>query len=487
MKGGLGIFALCMTASALFSRAHVEQPRTIFIPRPFSSYVLYTDGFSLLASHDKNHKRVLLFGHSAMYQESFKENKCAPFFLGHDRKEITVDQGEDGDLNSDWFHIDSQEGSTYKSTISVMPRRTAAGVCLRAQYIMDDLLEGLWLALAAPLVHVTHQLNPCEIKSSGTLVDSSSQFSSVLSCLDWDNWRAGKWSQESQSLTGFDDITCQLGFDMDGPLGSLQQVALELVLPVGGRPTGQYLFEPLIGSQGAFGLGCSIKTIAPIMELGFGVSLAYVGFLGYRYHTQTQQPRLFDLKGQPFSRYFVYMDTALAPNITNVALKASNGGNFFLRDALVVPGATGQSITGLELKYKQHRLNVGYLYWWRAAEQVTFAAPLDRTFAVPSPQGISLDESGQQLWLTGPQIRDAFSIHDAAVSTAPSVVHDVEFDIDSGAMPHVASSTLFLDYNGSFIHDVATCTLRMGAGYEFASAPAVLDSIHVWCGIGITL
>jgi len=479
---------LCLSICfAVHSRPHVEQPRSVFIPRSFSSYVLYTDGFSLLASHDPSHKRVLLFGHSAMYQSSFNKEKSAPFFLGHDRKSLLVDEGGAGDINSDWFHIQSVEDTIYQSNVKVAPERTAVGVCLRAQYIMDDLVQGLWAAIALPLVHVTHTLNPSEVLSAASQVDPASPFPSVVRALDWDNWRGGKWSQQTQSITGFDDMTFQMGFDVDGPRDSLQQVALELVIPVGARPTGQYLFEPLIGSQGAFGLGCSIKTITPVMQIKEEWFLSYVGFLGYRYHTQTHEPRLFDLKGQPFSRYLVYMDTTLAPNVTNVALKASNGGNFFLRDTLVVPGATGQSITGLEVKYRQHRLNLGYLYWWRAAEQVTFAAPLDRTFAVPSPQGLSDDDSPAQLWLTGPQMTDKFSLHDQAVSTLPATVQDVEFDIDSGAMPHVASNTLFIDYNSSFIHDVATCTVRLGVAYEFSLAPAVLDSLHMWCGIGITL
>ncbi|MDQ5890715.1 MAG: hypothetical protein QG604_589 [Candidatus Dependentiae bacterium] len=476
---------LLFVSSSFLCLARSEQPRTIFIPRSMSSSALYTDGFSLLATHDREHKRVMLFGHSLLYQESFNHTKSAPFFLGNDRTKVIIDEGEEGDINPDWFHIQSATDTLYKSTLSVAPKRLAIGVCLRAQYILDDILDGLWAAVVLPIVNVTHTLNVAEFKNSATQVSPTSAFGSVERALDWDNWRAGKWSGEPQSITGLDDMVCQLGLDIDGPLNSMQQIALEIVVPVGGRPTGQYLFEPLIGSQGSVGIGGSIKTVAPVYQLNKNCLFSYIGHLGYRYHLPCHQPRLFDLKGQPFSRYLVYMDTALRPDIANVVMKAANGGNFFLRESLVTPGATGQSINALEMSISRHRINVGYMYWWRVAEQVTFAEPLTRTFAVPSPQG--LDSGDLPLWLSGPKISDSFSALDVAISTSPAIVQDIEFDVDSGAMPQVASHTLFVDYNSSFIHDIATCTVRLGFAYEFAHTPTVLDSLHLWCGIGITL
>jgi hypothetical protein len=463
------------------------QPRTVFIPRSFSSSALYTDGFSFLAKRDTQHNRALLLGHTAIYQDSYNGSKNAPFFLGGNKQEVSVAQDESGDLNSEWFHIESAEGSDYASALSVAPDRSAVGVCIRAQYFLDQCLKGLWFGVALPVVHVTHTLNPVEVKKSTTVVAQDSQFSSVSRALDWDNWRAGKWSSVAQSITGVDDIVTQLGIDIDGPRGSLQQLALELVIPVGSKATGQYLFEPLLGMQGSLAIGISLKTVSEIVKLNDVCQLLYVGHVGYRYHTRSSQSRLFDLKGQPFSRYLIYMDTDLIPNDTNVALKASNGTNFFLRECLVTPGATGQSVNALQFKLWRHHINLGYMYWWRVAEQLSFAAPMDRTFAVPSPQGVSVGGSPLQVWMTGPQITDHYLAADPAVSTSPAVVRDIEFDIDSGAMPYVASHTLFLDYSSSFVHRSMTCTVRFGGGYEFSQVPAVLDTLHVWCGIGITI
>jgi len=466
---------------------YADQPHTVFIPRSLSSSALYTDGFSFLARSDTQYNRALLLGHTIVYQDSYNGSKCAPFFFGGDKKSIVVDESEEGDLNSHWFHIESAEDCLYKSTISIAPQRSTMGVCIRAQYFLDQCLKGLWVGVALPVMKVTHTLNPFEDKRATTLVSADSQFGSVVRALDWDNWRAGKWSSQEQSTTGIDDVVAQLGIDINGPMGSQQQLALELVVPVGERSTGQYLFEPLIGMQGSFALGASLKTSAQVFKLNDDCQLFYLGHVGYRYYTCCNQSRLFDNKGQPFSRYLVYMDTELRANDTNVALKASNGTNFFLRDCQVTPGANGQSMTAFQFRMWRHHVNVGYMFWWRVAEQLAFAAPMDRTFAVPSPQGLSADDTPVQVWMTGPQITDRYLAVDPAVSTNPAVAQDIEFDIDSGAMPYVASHTLFVDYSSSFVHDSLTCTIRVGGGYEFSSIPAVLDTLHVWCGIGITI
>jgi len=475
----------CLFCARMWATVADQPARTIFIPRPKSANALYTEGFSLLATHDVAHDRVLLLGHTAFFETAPQSTKVGPYFFGGAKEYLKVDENGTGDINSDWLHLDPAVGATYTSLIRVYPKRSVAGVCFRAQYILDALLNGLWVGFVAPLVHAIHELQPVEQQLPSTVLATTSQFSSALSCFDWINWRAGKWSGQSQSITGFDDVVCQIGFDIYGPRDSIQQIALELVVPVGDRPTAQYLFEPLIGSQGSFALGGSVKTITQLFEFDKKMRFSLVSYLCYRYLFQSHQLRLFDLKGQPFSRYLVYMDTALSPDIANVQTKAANGQNFFVRDALVIPGAMGQSITALQCQIAQHQCTLGYLYWWRTAEQVSFAGSSTRSFAVPSPQG--LNTGGAQLWLTDAQVVENFSSLDAAVYATPSPTYDIEFDVDSGTTPHMSSNLLYVDYTSSFVRDAGTYSVRLGTGYEFSSGSAVLNSWHVWGGVGLTI
>jgi hypothetical protein len=267
-------------------------------------------------------------------------------------------------------------------------------------------------------------------------------------------------------------------------MNSTQRVYAELAVPVGSYPTGQYLFEPLIGNSGGFGVGGGTASVVPLFQFWGSVQAVFLNQMQYRYHFSSRQLRTPDLKGQPLSRYFIMMDTSLTPNITNVAMKAANGPNFFTRDMLVTPGATGQSVSALELRWKKQALSMGYAYWWRAAEQIAFAqAPL-RQFAVPSPKGLI---GSVHAWLPSPRISDRFTTADPSATVNAAVINDIEFDMDSVAAPHTASHSLFVRYTGQFNVGIGTVAASAGAAYEIADNCAAMSTWQVWGGIGLTV
>lgn len=483
MKTWMVIIVAAVVSTGLY--AHVgDHSHSIFMPHPVSSNLLYTGGHRLMAPLDDPQDSSLIVEHSVLYQQATDTDKNIPFFFGKGKQSLRVDEGEAGDLNPQWFNIASTDDSTYKSRLFIKPERELHGVVLRVQHGLGAVCNGMWAALSVPIMTVTHRLNPSESKDSTTVTSDETLFGSMPTALDWDNWRANKWSSVPQSYTGADDVTMQCGITLKGPRESTQRFYLEIALPVGSRPTGQYLFEPVVNGGGHFGLGLGISTVAPVYTFCDEFHFMYVTQAQYRYHFAGKQQRTPDLKGQPFSRYLIYMDTDLTPNVTNVSLKAANGVNFFTRDVVVTPGATGQSMNALQFRYKGHTINTGYLYWWHAAEQVHFEhAPL-RTFAVPSPKGLIGDA---QAWLPSPRIENVFSAADASATTSAAVLHDIEFDMDSIAMPHTASHTLFLDYNGRFTFDWVTLSPRAGFAYEMADNCAALSSWHLWVSMGVTL
>jgi hypothetical protein len=285
-------------------------------------------------------------------------------------------------------------------------------------------------------------------------------------------------------MNGIDDLLVAFGIDCSGPMESVQRFYLEASLPIGSRFSSTDIFAPTLGSQGSIGLGGGVKTVAPLFSLTPSAVLSYVGYVTYRYQFDVRQMRTFDLKGQPFSRYMIHMDTELLDQINNVATKAANGVNFFTREVTVTPGPQGQSIHALQVNSRHHQLTTGYLYWWRVAEQMAFTRAASRSYAVPSPKGLIGDQTA---WLSGPQITDRYSEEDPSAAVVAAAVTDIEFDLDSATLPHTASHTLFADYNGVFTAGAATVTARFGVGYEIAGNSAVLGAWHMWCGIGMSM
>lgn len=464
--------------------AHVGgQPHTFFMPRPLSAHSLLINGsFFTMPAHNRQDTSISI-EHTGFYLRSTNEEEVTPYFLGKGKTSLRVDESQNGDLNSDWFHVLSADGKTYKSHIHIHPEREVWGVSLRMQQSLGELYDGLWAAVTVPFVQVNHNLNVTESLDDAAAVASGSTFASVVKTLDWDNWRAGKWSEKSQTMSGTDDMCMQIGINLSGPLQSTQRVYTELTVPVGSYPSAQYLFEPIIGSAGSFGLGGGIASTIPFIKGNDGINIMFLNQVQYRYHFAVRHQRTPDLKGQPFSRYVILMDTGLIANDANVGTKGANGVNFITRECTVTPGATGQSLNALEIRLREHAVSLGYSYWWRAAEQVSFAkAPL-RTFATPWKDGLVGDE---QAWLPAARIQDSFIESDPSKTTDAAVLYDVEFDMESAAAPQTASHTVFGRYIGRWNTSIGTFSVNMGAAYEIGDNSAALSSWQVWGGFGIT-
>ena len=477
-------FLLLITLfSCSLSAGVSSQPHSFFMPRPISARSLLVNGSSFTMPAHSRQDSSISVEHTGFYLRSTNEEEAVPYFLGKGKTSLRVDESQSGDLNSDWFHILSATGKTYKSHIRVHPEREVWGVTLRMQQSLGEVYDGLWAAVSVPFVQVNHHLNVTETLDDAASVATTSTFTSVIKTLDWNNWRAGKWSEKSQTVSGTDDMCMQVGINLSGPLESTQRVYTELSVPVGSYPTAQYLFEPIIGSAGSFGLGGGIASTIPLIKGRDGINIMFLNQVHYRYHFSVRHQRTPDLKGQPFSRYLILMDTGLIANDANVGTKAANGVNFMTRECVVTPGATGQSLNGLELRVRGHAISMGYSYWWRAAEQVSFAkAPL-RSFATPWKDGLV---GADQAWLPAARIEDSFIETDPSKTTNAAKLYDVEFDMNSAAAPHTASHTIFGRYIGRSETSIGTFSINLGAAYEISDNCAALSSWQVWGGFGIT-
>lgn len=481
MNRSIIAFVCCLFAGSV--QAHLsEQPRSFFQPRPLSAYTLINAGTMFtVPPHEQN---TMSIEHTFFSIDSVSSSDNVEYFFGKGKSSLRVDETESGDINSQWFHLQSADGFDYKSKLYISPGRYVWGINLRMQQELGRLYEGLWAAVTVPFCQVKHSLRPYEVQDALTVVADGASFTNMLHVLDWDNWRAAKWSQKTQTITGVDDITLQVGITLSGPMNSTQRVYAEIGVPVGGRETGQYLFEPLTGSPGGLGLGGGTASVIPLFNVTDNLQLFLINQMQYRYHFSSRQLRTPDLKGQPFSRYYILLDTDLSPNITNVLMKGANGPNFLTREMNVAPGATGQSVTTLECRWRKHALSLGYAYWWRAAEQVSFVRASSRQFAVPSPKGMI---GSVAAWLPSPRITDKWTADDASATVNAAPWYDIEFDMESVAAPHTASHTLYLQYTGRLSSVVGLFDVNVGGAYEIAENAAAFSTWQVWGGIGFTV
>jgi|GEM_PF-2164414 len=463
------------------------QAHTFFLPRPVSSQLLLVGSNPPVASCDKDGSQSCL-EHTVFYQESYKGDNTRPYFFGGEKTELRFDQDSKGDINPRWVHTFAKDGDPLTSVMSIAPQRVSKGVVLSLTQNLSSLHKGAWVRMVVPFVHATHRLGITE-SMTGT-VDESSSFKTITQALNFENWRFGKWSEKSLTLKGMDDLLVQAGVDVSSY--GLQKYYAELSVPLGNKPTGGYLFEPITGAGGHAGLGFGIDSSIPLFKTS-QISFSLRNKMQYRYLFSQKQKRTFDLKGQPFSRYLLYLDTFLGVN-TNYFYYGGNGVNFFTRDVLVHPGATGQSVNALVCTYKNHEFSLGYGFWWRNSESVSFTGSRQREFAVPAK---GIPDLGRQ-WLPSPLVKEPwFALHkgtevaqnDAGVvlaTAAADAVQESDLDVQSGSVPFSASQSFSCSYRGRFVwQESVVCSLRLGGSYEMAYNAASMNSLSVWATLGL--
>jgi len=461
-----------------------QEAHTIFMPRPVSSNLLLTKGRDELMSMEDtpgNTQAQRLVSHTLFYQESYNGANVVPFFFGNRRTQLRIDESGAGDVNPTWLHTRGADSTPYKSTLKMKPEREVCGVVLRVTQALPTFHKGAWMRIIMPLIKVTHHLHLTETLDSEVTMSSTSTFQKVTEALDWNNWSGGKMSTTSQKRSGMDDALLQVGITVPSHKDKNRySYYLELAMPVGDRPTGQYVFEPILGSAGHFGFGGGINSC---FSLGMfsGIAVNWRSHMQYRFlfsHTQRRTP---DLKGHPFSRFLVYMDTSQGVS-DNYIYKAGNGVNFFTRDVTVLPGSTGQSNNSLVFSYNHHTFSLGYNGWWRSSEQVKFKAALLRSFAVPAKKALV---GGKQHWLPSPLIKEKYDSADTSANAAAPAVQDNEFNMASIAHPRTASHTLYASYRGLFEWGATLVQASCGGAYEIAGNRAALSSYLVWATLGL--
>lgn len=190
-----------------------------------------------------------------------------------------------------------------------------------------------------------------------------------------------RMSTHALSKTGLAELTAQLGWDFC--LGQEYHcgIAIRTAAPTGTRPTGTWLFEPIVGNGHHWELGgsltahwCSWKNFCETLAINTYVDINVTHLFS------AHQCRTFDLWCNPLSRYMMSMRfTASTHN-----LKAINAA----KDVVYPPTAQfaqefvplanistipvdvsaaiqGEFIIKFALSYKNYQLDLGYNFWGR--------------------------------------------------------------------------------------------------------------------------
>jgi hypothetical protein len=349
------------------------------------------------------------------YNRSFDSSAISECLFGiQDCQTITISGSQipnrgAQDWLADYFYLPTD----FKSTISFKPIIDNIGAELSFFISLGEWTPGLYFAVYAPLVHSRWGLNMCEcVDLKGTnshapgyftpdtlqrneLLMNFTQYAKgtiagpyVQTVADTDytitlqNLRNARISPTRLSQTRLADMRATFGYQFVRK--PRFRLGFELLVsgPVGNRPEGEYLFEPIIGNGHHWEIGGSV--------IGNGIiwqsqdeekQIIFTGDICLSHLFAARQKRTLDLKGKPFSRYML-IERLGTPIINNL-----EGGGVvptaqFINEFLPVANLTNvcvdvsatiqAEITAMFTSVCDNfSWDIGYNFWARSCENLT--------------------------------------------------------------------------------------------------------------------
>lgn len=343
-----------------------------------------------------------------LFGREFCNSNCGSAFINVTGSR--VENRGDNDWLADNFYLPTDFASTLKFT----PRIENVIVDLNGYIGLDNIAQGLFIRLDAPIAWTNWNLNFCEVVTStgGNATDDGYMSCSPIARnkllpnfssfargnapaaftdptftgenILFDGLCNAKIEGCSHALARLADITLVVGYNFldcqDYHFGAGAQV----VAPTGNRPEGKYLFEPIVGNGKHWELGAYFTGHVQLWhcqdeDASFGL---YVD-ASVTHLFNTRQRRTADLNFRPLSRYM------LAEKFTAPAVALSGGAtagasivpsaqfarefspiaNLTTRDVQVSIGVQGDIAAQFTYVEGNWNWDLGYNFWGRSCEK----------------------------------------------------------------------------------------------------------------------
>lgn len=318
---------------------------------------------------------------------------------------VSGSQTEDRASYKDWLADYFGLPTDFKSSVRFRPRVNNVIVEAQSFFGFNNIKKGLYAELFLPIVYTNWDLNIREtVINPGTndyvpgylnpdgadRSDLTAQFSHYISgCtvptiddLTFQPLTNGKMSLRSQRAVHFAELRANLGYDHFIKNQHHVGVKMQLAIPLGNRPKGCYLFEPIVGNQHHYELGIGATAHAVAWEnINSDEKVDFFIDITVNHMFKSSQRRAFDLLGKPNSRYM--LAEKMTPNISNNLTgngvvptaqfdrEVTSIVNFTTRDITVKVNVQADVALSCSYTKKNNYWTFGYNAWKRGCEDIS--------------------------------------------------------------------------------------------------------------------
>ena len=392
-----GLLVTVLAVGAAHADHHTNK--TFLMPRPtgVDLPMEYTT-FDELITRKAEDKFGGNFQVVPFYKDSNSDHEQGEYFLVNKKDKIKIYNqnvaaakttiNDDVDLG---YIVHDSQGATagahhYESFASLDPREESYGVRFDYHQDLDKILKGLYLKVNLPVVHVENDPK-FTVESSSTLATNIGAAAATSLKTTLESFFRGDLELNAagannnlvkklthgkinghQDETGVADIDVALGYKILNKENYHLGLAIAITIPTGNDADGNYMFEPIVGNGGHFGLGGDLIAGARVWgDLDQNIKL-YLK-MKYRYLFESSETRTFGLKDRLFGQYYMLSEVnAAGAVVQNTQLTPA--ANITTLDTDVTPGSQFDGVLGFAYNNGGFTFDLGYNLYYRECEDL---------------------------------------------------------------------------------------------------------------------
>ena len=531
-----GLLATALVATSLSAKTY--SSKTFLMPRSDNPNLAmeYTTWHRQIKLHDEDK-----FGGTIQavpfYEESDNKKDLGKYFGIYNRIRnnqiddfIMVDDNDGSHLYTNdiihFYSVDAYDSTTFANAnmsekIQFRPYRTAYGVRLDYHQKLDMLLDGLFLKVDAPIVHVKHSLGykaigrgitqKLALEAEFTLTGQSSLYipASMTTGADksLEDYLTGNLVNTStvaqqvalthdkihngQDETGVADVNVMLGYNLLYEADKQASFNIALLIPTGTTPDGVWKFEPVVGNGGHWALGGGVDVYSKLWEKA-NKSLEVSFVANYKFLFSGTEKRTLNYKYPDYAD-FTYPDArvtwgqyVLGGHLGDTF--ATPMANFTTIDVDVTPGSQINAMIDLTFNWGNWSIDLGYELYGQDQERVAVKSFTDNVYGI-----------ADWAWDTSlPFISGTTALYETIFRGAYAASWTTAFDMNRSAIdnssllpsdaetPQQITNKVFGGLGYAFNSWNYPIMFGVGGSYEFATGNVALEGWAAWFKAGLT-
>ena len=430
------------------------------------------------------------------YEESTNSSDLARYFFPNNKTELVIKgQGavynrvddnnnkisETPDIFAEWLQIASdsyteepypapENDYKFSSKIKLNPEFKRFGWTLK---LHKQLSDQIWIEGNFPFIQVEtnakleeydkqNERTPDKIEKDflNTIHNAIEAFNNPL-------MKYGKITNQLQKLAGLSDINFKIGYSFKSDFDHTLNVYSSLIFPTSYKPICEYMFEPIIGNSGHFGLGAGIN-----LDFQISSNINFFNMIDYKYLFKNNEKRSFDLtsNGQ-WSRYLAATNKII--NDRPIPLI-----NFLTKEFDITPGSVANFLSSIHYINKSFHLEFGYNFYFQQKEKIKLKYEWE-------------EDIGIALWTSNNLATfdtEKNSNPKASINSIMVLEYDTDiyipiskknFNLSSASHPSKISNQFYTSLGMEYDNT----TISIGGSYQVSSGNTSLSSYKLWLQI----